>query len=237
MGIVTGCGGASPAGVPSPSGNATATAAPAASPTTAGTMPGTACPFAASVCDFARQTEARLSRGDVAGIIGDAPGRAVTCTTGVNPGLGADFPLCTGAVAGEVRFGFEVGAFQSEGGMTDRAGLAGGISNWLASIDPARSDRLGSGAVRAFTIGCPDARTTIDCRLGFSLVFSAIHTGGVRDFLMLVFTPDAAGTPKVVGLYTGLASLNMLYLTGGRGAGLRPGEPTSPPVQYMPLGR
>jgi hypothetical protein len=132
--------------------------------------------------------------------------------------------------------GFDVGRFQSEGGMVDKEGAAQGLRNFLTSIDPSLSDAVGQGAIRAFTIGCAETRSGIDCNSGLSIVFSAILRRNQREFLMLTFTQLDGGRRDVIGMHTGIAALNMEYLTGGAVGGLSPGDPASPRIRYMPIG-
>ena len=195
------------------------------------------CPVRQDLCDFARATEALLISGDVDSVVDAAPGRAVTCETGIDPGLGADFPLCKGATPGEVRFEVHFGRFQSEGGIVARGGLVALMSDWLRSIDAGQTDSDGNAAIRLMAMGCPIASQDVDCATGFNLVFTSIQRRTGREFLLITFLRDEPGLKRLAGADTGLLKLNVGYFTGsGTLPRLDPSDPKSPEIRYLPFG-
>lgn len=193
------------------------------------------CPVDEETCTFAEHVEQLIVQGRTTELIAAAPGLPVTCP-GVRLQLDGRYPLCEGAVAGEVRYGFAFGRFQSEGGTGDAPSFVRGIDDWLAMIDPRSSDAIGPGTPRVYTIACQLAAGEPQCGGSFAIVLSAILVHNDRELLNLIFADTAAGQPAIVEADTGIVSLNKGYVRGqDRPGGVLPGSTSDVSTRYAPV--
>lgn len=137
-----------------------------------------ACPVEQAACDFAQKVAAAITAADVVQLNALSAPEQFECLGPVAGGLGGPYPLCDGSVAGEVREGFWVHVFNSDGGTVQE------------SILPALRDAvLGSGpgvggksSLPPHIIGihCPVSAGSAACRDEFVVYFDGAPNVGVR---------------------------------------------------------
>ena len=171
----------------------TATASPAATAAPIATQhPIEPCPDQ-SACDFGHSLAAALKSGDASFILSRWSAEPTTCPGDV-PQLGGPFPLCDGAVAGEVRFGYP---FR---GSTEGSELSAAQVGTLFGTPPYAGSPW---ALR--TVGCPPPIGTAPCSdsaiivlstqsVGPDLLFDVSQTDGQWAFTLQtqgpLFQPD-----------------------------------------------
>lgn len=182
-----------------------------ASPVATGTASAAPCPVRDEICERAGEIEAALRAGDFDAIIGDTPGEAVTCPANSQP-LDGTYPLCDGATGGEVRYGFPIGTYQSEGGRVTIEGVREAMRIWRDGV----VGRSGAEAITARTVGC--AETDTACDEIYALVFAEDDSSGAAEteisLINLVFAEGDTGG-ELVNLLAGTPTLNAPLIEGG----------------------
>ncbi len=112
------------------------------------------CPWGEALCILALGVERALDAGNVDAVLDF--GHVVTY---VCPGPSPDapdqpFPLCNGALTGELRDGYGITQRFSGSSVVDRPTYRFFIQSFLSSVRPQAHDAIGSGELRVYAMSC-----------------------------------------------------------------------------------
>lgn len=199
--------------------------APPPAPTTGG------CPVALETCAFAAQVDGWLAARDVDALVRATVPIPFACPA---TGVAAAFPLCQGSQPGERRQGYMLFGFGSEGTLLSAEQYTDWLRSLIDAAQPARRDRIDQGALRVFTIGCPDdVPEAKACRDDFVVVVSGIlvlpNDNAPRRTTLVMYARRAGETIGIRSIGMGGGSLmSAVVLEGG---------PASTFVWSVPSGR
>lgn len=166
------------------------------------------CPVDADACDFARELDGWLARGDSPAVVGASHAVTYTCPDPDAQGSGQLVPLCEGAAEGETRDGYQVAVAASDQvDVFAQDGWEEALDAFLAGVPPATIATI--DAPRVSGIVCPAPAN--DCSGEFAVVtnlapFGTGPTG--QPFLQgtLLFVTRGPDGPGLTGiLYNGAA--------------------------------
>ena len=137
-----------------------------------------ACPIARDACDFAEEIVEGIVNADTAKLDALSAPEQFECFGPVAGGLGGPYPLCDGSVAGEVRDGFYVHVFNSDGG-TVQGSILPSIRDAVLGGGPGVAGLSGEPP-RIVGIHCPTSADASDCREEFVVYFDGAPHVGVK---------------------------------------------------------
>lgn len=139
----------------------TPTATTATSTATALPTPPEACPAGPELCDFALEIQRRMWEADFSWFDDKTGLQPFTCPVPGTMGMGGPFPICNGAVEGEVRQGVRIRRLQSDGGTVE-ASIVPELRHAILDGGHGLGPFLDAPQIAGFH--CPGTPAAPDCR-------------------------------------------------------------------------
>jgi hypothetical protein len=159
------------------------------------------CPVEETVCGSARALETLL-RDDVAAVVAGAEPVTVTCDATPAAGIDVNAAVCEGASPGEMRTGYRVAAWQSEGSILPEGELLDYLQQWVDQ-----------GPLELAAVGCPTGSNGFaHCADVFAVVFTPPGGETLFEIIMSRFTVPV---PRPTAFITGNIELNQPVVDGG----------------------
>jgi hypothetical protein len=159
-------------------------------------VPLTDCPWGEALCILALGIERALDAGNVDAVIDF--GRVITyvCPGPKPEAPGQPFPLCDGALTGELRKGYGITERFTESSIVDRDGYRAFIESFLHDVQPSAGDAVGPGDLRVYAMSCSQKAfpvQNVSCGRA-AVILSAIldhGDGPVRELLIFWAAPGS----------------------------------------------